>query len=683
MEAIEIFKKWLAYTEYNPERNTIMLGSLTGDYHFCNQTISKFMPYNPSGEIGVLYAKHQFRKIMAEKRLNAFSVIDSPVQLRPHIDMWRLFCSDEVQSIERRVLDDLNELLSKVIPTKMLGQRDMEAERSALLGAVEAVVEALDKCNVDLFLKGGPIQRVSNFSTHIHVFNQLAECLLTLEDSQDGLYLCYIKAFGSVDGYFGFYLKSNGTILSVNERLNEAYPGEHKLRRNNRYAEAKQYALFPYSYIFSFDETGYDYKGYATSHVIDEDRLAFFNLKPEAYLPLVIAMALLRNRYENFDVADLPVQFVDSLLPVNLALPLPGTEALAVRDTSMIAQVNRELRLDFTTEDIMNGSFNDLIDRPRTIYDPVYEPHLTYKPGAENIFIRTYGAGFELDPSKLMESNSHLKALTPAELATTKLTPNAEFVGSAERMTQIAYMNGRCQLAEYIRDKMFKEYMAIGGSPAIQAWWEKVLPSARDKVISMCIERYRNGKDNPVPVGPGKFTVQMDLDMEECPRSHDISAKGYPFNDWPMRKSGYPDYNRPLCCITGQKASHFFTFTVDTDKQMRELVGAENVPAILTGYLRKGYHVSGNSSLQVTDPITGVGTPFEKEEYRVNRRLWSRDTWDSYYFHNPGARPNSKDPWWTFVPESALPYSSVVDFNFVIAFSKRGLAKLLKGDPDL
>lgn len=682
MEAIEIFKKWLAYTEYDPGRNTIMLGSLAGDYHFCNQTISKFMPYNPSGEIAVLYAKHQFRKIMAEKRLNAFSVIDSPEQLQSHIDMWNLFCSEEVQSIERGVLNDLSELLGKVIPAKMLGQRDMEAERNALLGAVDAVVEALDKCNVDLFLKGGPIQRISNFSTRIHVFNQLAECLLMLEASQDGIYLCYIKDFDSVDGYFGFYLKSNGTILSINERINEAFPGEHKLRRNNRYAEAKQYDLFPYSYIFSFDETAADYKGYATSHVIDEDRLAFFNLKPQAYLPLVIAMALLRNRYENFDVADMPLQFVDSLLPVNLALPLPGTEALAVRDTSMIARVNRELRLDFTTEDIMNGSFNDLLGRPKTVYDPIYEPHLNYKPGEENIFIQVYGDGFELDPSKLMESNRHLKAMTSAELATTKLTPNAEFVGSAERMKQIAYKNGRQQLAEYIRDKMFQEYTAIGGSPVIQVWWEKALLDARDKVLAMCVERYRNGEDNPIPVGPGKFSVQMHLEVGNFFRSG-FSAKQYPFNKWPTRKSGAPDYNRPLCCITGQKASHYFVFTVDSYEQMRVLVGAESVPGILTGYKRMGHRASGNSSLQVTDPITGVGTPFEKEEYRVNRRLWSKGSWDSYYFTDPDARPNNKDPWWTFVPDSAPPYSSVIDFNFIIAFSKRGLAKLLRGESGL
>ena len=676
MEANEVLRKWLAYTEYDPERKAFMLGSLTSEFHWCNQTISKFMSYNPSGEIAVLYAKHRFQKIMADQRLNAFAVISQPGQLQPHFDMWKLFCSEEVQAIETSVLNDFNDLLSKVVPAKMLGQRDMEAERSALMGAVEAVVEALHKCNVDLFLRGGTIQRVNNFSTHIHVFNQLAECLLALEGSPDGMYLCYVRDNDSVNGYFGFYIKSNGTILSINERLNEAYPGAHKKHRNNRYAEAKQYSLFPYSFIFSYEEGGYDYKGYALSHVIDEEKLAFFQLKPEAYLPLVIAMVLLRNRYENCDTCDMPLLFVDSLLPVNLALPTPGTEALMVPGNSMIAEVNRGLHLNFTTEDVVNGTHNHLIQRPVTVYDDEFEPMLNYRDGEENIFIQKYGEGFTLDADSLMESNRHLKRLTSAELATTGLTPNAEFVGTAERMTQVAYMNGRRQLAEYIREKMFREYTAFGGRDAIEKWWQEALPKVKDKLIAMCVERYNNGKNNAHPVGEGQFSVLMDLDCTERPtREFNLP---YPINTWGKLRSGYPDFKTPLCCITGQKASHYFSFTVDCYEQMVALLGAENVPEILTGYRRRGHRIFGNDSLTVTDPMTGVGTPFEEEEYRVNRRLWTEDVWRDYILRHPAEFPGDDIPYWDKVPQTAQKRWSVCNFNFIVAFSKRGLLKAAK-----
>lgn len=677
MEALEILKAWLKYTDYDPDRKSFYLGSVESSYHSCNKTISQFMPYNPTGEIAVLYAKQQFQKIMADKRVNAFDVISKPELLNTHIDMWKLLSSDDVTVIERTVLDDINSLLEQVVPAKMLGVRDLDGEYRALMGAITAVVEALHKCNVELFLRGGPIGRISNFSTHIHVFNQLAECLLALENSPDGMYLCYLKDFNSPDGYFGFFLKSNGTILSINERINEEYPGEHKKHRNNRYTEAKQYDLFPYDFIFSYDQGGYDYKGYAKSHVIDEEKLAFFQLTPSAYLPLVIAMTLLRNKYTNSDLKDLPIMYVDSLQPVNARFPIPGTQALIVPDNSMIATLNRELEIPISTDDIIHGTRGDLLpQRPPRIYDDTLEPHLNYKKQEENIFIEKYGEGFEIDPAQLLESNRHLKRIGGPKLSVSA-TPNAEFVGSAERMVKIAYMNGRRQLAEFIRDKMFQEYLSVGGGPGIKKWWNQILPSAKNKVLALCVERYLSG-DNATPIGQERYTIQMDLDAKERPYHGRVDP--YPFNSWSVyRASGNVNLSNPLCCITGQKASHYFFFRIDTYEQLCALVGGEQVPDILVGYKRAGHRIFGNDNIQATDPMTGLGTPFEDEEYRHNRRLWSKDTWENYYLHHPEERIPDK-PFWESVPEGALTYHSTVDFGFAIALSKRGLAKLLKGE---
>lgn len=682
MKAVDILKKWLAYTEYDPERKSFLLGSLTSEFHSCNQTISKFMPYNPSGEIAVLYAKHCFQKIMKEQRLNAFVVISQPEQLQSHWDMWKLFCSTDVQAIEESILNDFNVLLADIVPTKMVGKRDLDAEKEAIVGAVEAVVEEIHKCNVDLFLKGGTIGRITNFSTHIHVFNQLAECLLTLEQSPDGIYLCYIMNYGAVDGYFGFYMKSNGSILSVNERLHEAYPGAHKNHRNNRYAEEKQYQLFPYNFIFSFEETNPDYKGYATTHIINEEQLAFFKLTPKAYLPLVIAMVLLRNRYDGFIPAELEQQYVDSLLPVNLALPTPGTQALMVPGDSMIAAANRGWDISFTVEDVMNGDMVQLLNRP-AVNCTDSEKFGFYQKPEENIFIQKYGEGFTLNTASLMESNRHLKMLTASQLAATQQKPNAEFVGDAQRMTKIAYMNGRAQLAEYIRDKMFEAYKAQGGVQAVKAWWEAAVPTVRDKLIPMCVEKYRKGEEFNQTVGEGKFRVIMDLDSTERPTW--IHFAPYPLNTWGTYPSGNVDYTRPLCCITGQKASHYFTFYVETYEQMVSLMGAENVPEILTGYRRDGHRAYGNPILEATDPMTGVGTPFEDHEYQVNRRLWTAARWEAYirdYFDDYCPKENQYKPCWpsAFVPKDALAERPTYEFSFVIAFSKRGFAKALKGE---
>ena len=139
--------------------------------------------------------------------------------------------------------------------------------------------QRLHKCKVDLYMRGGHMQPISRFSPKIHVFSSLGECLLAFEAAPDGMYICYIRSNDSADGYFGFYIKSNGNLLSVHERIDESYPGEHSHHRNHRWVEGKEFALFPYSEVISHSTTDKDgkenvkrdYKGYATQYFISEE----------------------------------------------------------------------------------------------------------------------------------------------------------------------------------------------------------------------------------------------------------------------------------------------------------------------------------------------------------------------------------------------------------------------------
>ena len=67
----------------------------------------------------------------------------------------------------------------------MLGQRDTDTERDAFFASVDAVVEELHigvgGCNEELYRRGGEFKPVGKFSTHIHVFQRLADCLISLE----------------------------------------------------------------------------------------------------------------------------------------------------------------------------------------------------------------------------------------------------------------------------------------------------------------------------------------------------------------------------------------------------------------------------------------------------------------------------------------------------------------------
>ena len=218
--------------------------------------------------------------------------------------MWDIFMSEDFSVVEKQFLDTIDSLASKIVGVKQIGERDLEKERAALFDSIVSVTEELTKCKTSLYLKGGQIQPIKNFSTSIHVFDRLAECLLALEQAPDGMYLCYITCGGTADGYFGLYIKSNGTILSLSERIDEAYPGQHRNSRNGRWSEEKKYNLFPYNFMFSFSE--HDYLGYAKNHIIDDSQLAFCNLEPEAYMPIILAMVMIANKYAKADIPAKP-----------------------------------------------------------------------------------------------------------------------------------------------------------------------------------------------------------------------------------------------------------------------------------------------------------------------------------------------------------------------------------------
>lgn len=160
-----------------------------------------------------MYAKNICRELLQEKKLTLFEALTELDKYQETKEIWDMFSSQEVRDIEDVYLNAVDKLVQQVTGTKMLGQRDTDTERDTFFASVDAVVEELHigvgGCNEELYRRGGEFKPVGKFSTHIHVFHRLADCLISLESAADGIYLCYIAEHGSAAGYFGFYLKSN------------------------------------------------------------------------------------------------------------------------------------------------------------------------------------------------------------------------------------------------------------------------------------------------------------------------------------------------------------------------------------------------------------------------------------------------------------------------------------------
>lgn len=668
MTAQEILNEWAKYTNFDPNQTKFNLLSTEYKFHQCSKKILKFMEYDPSGILGVIYAKSVFEQVMEDARIRITDLLREPDCLAEEHRMWAMFHDPSIQGFEDELLNRIDSIVQQASGNKMIGQRDREQERKALTSSASAVIEELDRCNVDLFLRGGPIQSIGRFSTHIHVFATLSECLLTLEQSMDGIYLCYVDNNGTADGYFGFYLKSNGTILSINERIDEAYPTQHQYSRNARWTEAKADTLFPYNYIFQFGK--FDYKGYATQQEIDQGQLEFLKLPAGGYLPLILAMILLAGKYQGLDLSVLPQLYVDSLLPINESKLPAAAKALIPASGSGLVSANHSLHLDLTQANLMDNSFVKRFSEPGRNYMEQGE-----FPMEENLFVKLYGAGFRLDTESILKSSKYLAIQAANKDNATGPTP--EFVGTAQRFEVEAYREARIQLAEYIRDQMLKTYLEYGGKQGVQNWYKALILSNSEYLFQLCVE-YNSIKEKSDKISEDSPYSCMSCGTNSCgyaPEYRGRTISYLPLNEPHGHTSyGWTD-GKWLCPITGSMASLFFQFTVSSWTQMAMIFGEENLIKPVIGYQehRTGF---GNPLLRATDAVDYVGTVFESDERRRNKRLWTKKDWENHYsdlwLHNH--RETHDGP----IPKTVLPEPSVMGFSFAIAFSKRGFAKLKK-----
>lgn len=688
MNAIEILERWASYSEYDPEQKKFNLLSTNYEMNRICKAIEAINAFDPTGTMAVLYTKKAFESLCADVRVTMREVLEKPETFHDDMEMWNLLHSEDVKAVETSLLDSIDQLVTQVVPTKQLGERNREQERTALYGSVETVVKEMTGLRCELFLRGSkPIQSVSKFSTSIHVYPSLAACLMELERAENGIYLCYIDCSGTSDSYFSFFLCSNGNIIALTERVAEAYPGQHKNSRNGRWQEALKTGLFPYSYIMSF--SGHDYKGYPSLQRIDEEKLAFFQLGADAYMPILLAMVLINQKYNGADTQGMELMLVDSLMTKNLALKTPKSEALMVPTGSLVAAQNAAYEPQVTSDSILHQ------ETPKGVDTYILSG---YNSNDSKLFVELYGDGFRLDKQKLLLAST--QKLLPSSIGVVKVDKgaNCEFIGTSERMDLIAYQQGREQLAEYIRDKMYTEYKEYGGVNGVRRWWETAVKDHKDTFFRLCVEKYhavQQGEEENVSspgylngrVGDALRFVSYREDGKdgEPPVRYSEGTKTY--LNKKVYANSFDQEGKCLCPITGNKASIFFTFRPSTWKDLAMLVGEKNIPKILIGWRREGHSGSGNPLLSVTDPVTFVGTPFERTEYSHNRRYWSGEKWSDYLMSsrmfNEDGNGENRDELKAQFEKSHIPFRAEdparITFSVTVGFSKRGFAALLKG----
>lgn len=588
----KIMEKWAEFSEWDPDQRKFNLMSYNYFFHRNNEIVFEFYKKYPQFQnLGLLQFKNILLYYLKDAKISLFDAIENSYEnLKPIVEILEMFNSDIIKEIENSFFDKIQELHKFFNRDYAIG----DANSLDYMNALSLNFENFSKLKIEVYQKGGEIKPVQ-FCTDIQIFNTLAECLLILEKSEDKVYLCYINQNNTLNGYFGVFIKSNGNIFSVNERIRETYVGQHGHSRNNRWSENKAFDLFPYS-VFKFEE--YDYLGYASKHIVDKDSLNFYDIDPDEKNNLIVLFMFITLMFFNTTLDnDIEVVYSNYFIKNNLQnyFELKGTELIPFKD-SAIMKTTQSLVLDITADDIKNAT-----------------KHEEYKfTNSKQIFIDLYASDFKIDMSKLLVDNSLLKLKSGT--ADKDDVPQAEFVTTKKGFEEELYYEGRKQLANYIKEEMKKELekfsMEFTGKPDDRAcgekWYKQVAKKNKDRIVRFLVQGYikkLNGeKDNRFTINDGYGWGGTILNTKSSFRA--------PYY--------WDDINDKPCNI-------YISFEPNNYLDIEELIG-EEVPKILKGFSNHWVH-NGNSILDTVDYVSEVQTPFEArgsftiDPYRENFKI--------------------------------------------------------------
>lgn len=649
----DIIELWMKHTNYDPDRKSFYLGSMISEAHTCTKLMSQLTnEYDTSGTLAVLYAKSCYEEMLNEFRVKLSEFVKDRSAIQEYWDMWEAFNSPVIHQAEDRLVAMFNNLVTKVSGVTLLGEGDRENDLKLLYASVQKVTESLCKCKVESFLKGLPnLGALDHISSVIEVFPTLAQYLRVIENRVDGVYIAYISQYSNAGGYFTFILKSNGNIISLNDRIDESYVGQHGNCRNGRWQEQALFDLFPYDEILDFSNR--DYKGYATKWTVkesDDNSIPLKTLTQESYMSLLLALILIIGKYANADVSAVKHKILDTLLTPNLTLleaHCDTTALVPVNNSAIVAYAN-EWKPTIGVPELLDKDYGMRFDwKDKEKLGKTHEETGTFR-GYNQEFVDWYADDFVFDASQLL--------FTPNRLSITDGQPHmkyAEFVGTTDKFEMEAYRQGRKQLADHIQKRMIREFEEFGGHEAVMKWFYELVTSNKDVLINLALDQWQsimidkteNNYERSFCWVPCSTTLKTTIE-----ESHEHYMKLSHSVNVPLELKGWGEdkyAEKWKCPVTGTTANVWFNFLPCSYKEIERIFGVE-VPHVMKGYTITspvdGF-AKGNSILSSTDAVADIDHIYTSQSSTA--RLMT------------GRTPSSK-------------------FEFSIGLSKRGLNKLLK-----
>ena len=632
-DTARILNEWASVLEFNPDQKSFDLGNFSLDIHIAGETMKKLISqFDDSGEISVLYAKQFYMDYLKHVSVKLFDLFqDDSDDLKIFRNLYRTMNGVEVESIEQKWFIAVYRILKKLGIYLIADKFDT----SALYNAVECITKDITKCNIDVFGKG--VRSKNNepfiYGTTIRAFNTMAECVLNLAASSNGIYLCYISLDNKPDGYFTYIYKCQDTLVSINDRVNESFRGQHNKSRNNRWMEYKCYNLFPYNIIEYGDDR--DYKGYATSMKLSDDAELSLTAQGVDAAKIVITMMMIENfvKYK-MDFDDYELSYSDVMLPANRSklLQSEGTELLILK-TNEIAQYHDSVDFNISRDKVICGLDED---------DPIvlknkYSDFKYSKESSESV--KDMFPEFKFDESSILAIRDE---------------DQAEFIGTYSKMREQAYMDARKEFAAYCRKQIASKYLEVGGVKFFNDWFNATLRVHINDVKNAAVRKYtsgtKNGFDYCSQVVDPDFMYSIRVDFDDA-------YSGPTSNIYLCNRIYAGNGYKYICPITGNVANVWFKFRIRSANDLKELLGTDEcIPELLRSFRSdRDYHT--NNLLSSHDELAVVGAPIEDHMWNSNEMKEVREKLgESDYINHR--------------------------LECCIGFSKRGLNKLIK-DPSI
>ena len=346
-DANSMVDRWFEIIGYNEDSSTIVL-------HFDDRR-------NAASEANRLLSKMR-KKYKSDMLL--FCVLRHTVELHKdvHISVrealgpqFRTFASF-LEEVENSPLNSnvtkFRKALEKFVSRPNLIGEISDDDICARISEVASLRHISDEC---LKSSGLPVKLETGISKEVIVAPTLGELLLKTASMPDGMILGYVTPRKANEGFFSLMYKSNGNIVSVNDRPVEKYFGQFGVLsgRNDRYTEDKAFSVFPYESVLNmtFKESGVH--TLVDKAEVKKENMSFDDFTVDEALRFFVGCLLISSVLAGATYEAEQIRYTTALTKDNL--PLLESKALINPGNRDITETYNTLKLEIPDESIISS----------------------------------------------------------------------------------------------------------------------------------------------------------------------------------------------------------------------------------------------------------------------------------------------------------------------------------------